>query len=242
MTWPALVFGAAAGWQAGESAIDQFENSYDWAFYRDEDATVHDAIQNLDRGHKALAKINVELETDELFWADPFTPEGSKLMLKMLPAAAEMRLGAEQALESIYRKKDKVHANQATLGDIELGAWRWDTLGMKAQFTQEINNCYWDAFQNQTEPGRVYNDLSEITDINGRLEDLRDAITRLREMYRQAWLREYEPYWLDNVLIRYDVLAREFERKILEVRQAQREFDTTKVLTPPQQMGFYLQP
>jgi hypothetical protein len=128
------------------------------------------------------------------------------------------------------------------LSDIELGAWRWDTLGMKAQFTQEINNFYWDAFQNQTDTGRVENDLSEITETNARLEDLRDATTRLREMYRQAWLREYEPYWLDNVLIRYDVLAREFERKILEVRQAHREYDATKILPPPQQMGFYLQP
>jgi hexosaminidase len=242
MTWPALIFGAAAGWQAGESAIDRFKNSYDWAFYRDDGATVHDALENLDRGYKALTKINVNLETDELFWADPFTPEGSKLMQRMLPAAAEMRLGAEQALEEIYRKQDEVHANKATLSDIELGAWRWDTLGMKAQFTQEINNFYWDAFQNQTDTGRVENDLSEITETNARLEDLRDATTRLREMYRQAWLREYEPYWLDNVLIRYDVLAREFERKILEVRQAHREYDATKILPPPQQMGFYLQP
>ena len=34
MAWPTLIFGAAAGWQAGESSIDQFKNAYDWAFYR----------------------------------------------------------------------------------------------------------------------------------------------------------------------------------------------------------------
>jgi len=45
MAWPALVFGAAAGWQAGESDVDQFKNSYDWAFYRNSDATFRGALE-----------------------------------------------------------------------------------------------------------------------------------------------------------------------------------------------------
>jgi hexosaminidase len=242
MSWPALAFGAAAGWQAGESDVDQFKNSYDWAFYRNNDATFHDALENLDRGHQALAKINVDTETDDLFWADPFTPEGAKLMQKILPAARDMRLGAELTLESLYRNRGKAHANQSTLADMMLGAWRWDALGMKIQFTQEINHFYWDAFQNQTDADRVGNDLEEITAINARLEDLRDATTRLSQMYRDAYLREYGPYWLDNVLVRYDSLAREFQTKIVAVRQARRQYEATKTLIPPQDLGFYLQP
>jgi hypothetical protein len=242
MAWPALVFGAAAGWQAGESDVDQFKNSYDWAFYRNSDATFRGALENLDLGHQALAKINVDTETDDLFWADPFTPEGATLMQKILPAARDMRLGAEHALESLYRNRDKAHANQSTLADMTLGAWRWDALGMKAQFTQEMNHFYWDAFQNQTDADRVGNDLEEITAINARLEDLRDATTRLSQMYREAWLREYNPFWLDNVLVRYDGLAREFQKKIVAVRQARRKYDATKTLTQPQELGFYLQP
>jgi two-component SAPR family response regulator len=123
-----------------------------------------------------------------------------------------------------------------------LGAWRWDALGMKAEFTQEINRFYWDAFQNQTDVDRVGNDLEEISSINARLEDLRDATTRLSQMYREAWMREYNPFWLDNVLVRYDTLAREFQAKIVAVRQARRQYNATKTLTPPQELGFYLQP
>ena len=242
MAWPTLVFGAAAGWQAGESDVDQFKNSYDWAFYRNDDTTFRDALENLDQGHQALAKINVDTETDDLFWADPFTPGGAALMLKILPAARDMRLGAEHALESLYRNRDKARANQSTIADMMLGAWRWDALGMKAQFTQEISHFYWDAFQNQTDAQRVGNDLEEITAINARLEDLRDATTRLSEMYREAWLREYNPFWLDNVLVRYQTLAREFQSKIVAVRQARRQYEATKSLTPPQDLGFYLQP
>ncbi|MFZ3368139.1 MAG: beta-N-acetylhexosaminidase, partial [Candidatus Sulfotelmatobacter sp.] len=168
MAWPALVFGAAAGWQAGESDIDRFKNDYDWAFYRNDGATFRDVLENLDRGHQALAKSHVTIETDDLFWADPFTPEGAKLMQSILPTATDIRLGAEHALESLYRDGDKAHANQTTLADMTLGAWRWDALGMKAEFTQEINKFYWDAFQNQTDADRVGNDLEEITSINAR--------------------------------------------------------------------------
>ena len=242
MAWPALVFGAAAGWQEGESDIDRFKNDYDWAFYRNDGATFRDVLENLDRGHQALAKSHVTIETDDLFWADPFTPEGAKLMQRILPTATDIRLGAEHALESLYRDGDKAHANQTTLADMTLGAWRWDALGMKAEFTQEINKFYWDAFQNQTDADRVGNDLEEITSINARLEDLRDATTRLSGMYREAWLREYNPFWLDNVLVRYDTLAREFQKKIVAVRQARRQYDATKTLAPPQELGFYLQP
>ena len=242
MAWPALIFGAAAGWQADESNIEQFKNAYDWAFYRNADATFRDALENLDRGHQALANIKVDTETDDLFWIDPFTPEGAKMMQKLAPAAVEMRLGAEHALESLYRAGAKAHANGDTLAEMILGAWRWDALGMKIEFTGEISKFYWDAFQNQTDASRVDGDLAEISDINARLEDLRDATTRVSQMYREAWLREYRPFWLDNVLVRYDGLARELQKKIVAVRQAHRQYDATKTLTAPQEMGFYLQP
>jgi hexosaminidase len=242
MAWPTLIFGAAAGWQSGESSIDQFKNAYDWAFYRNGDTTFRDTLENLDRGHQALAKIKIETETDDLFWIDPFTVEGAKMMQKIAAAAPEMRLGAEHALESLYRNRAKARVHQDTLADMTLAAWRWDTLGMKAEFTQEINKFYWDAFQNQADADRVGGDLEEITAINARLEDLRDATTRLSQMYRTAYLREYGPYWLDNVLVRYDGLAREFQNKIVAVRQARRQYEATKTLTPPQDLGFYLQP
>ena len=242
MAWPTLIFGAAAGWQDGESNIDQFKDAYDWAFYRNGDDTFRDALENLDRGHQALAKTKVETETDDLFWIDPFTPEGAKMMQKLAAAAPEMRLGAEHALVSLDRSRAKAHANQDTPADMTLAAWRWDALGMKSEFTQEINKFYWDAFQNQTDADRVGNDLEEITSINARLEDLRDATTRVSQMYREAYLREYGSYWLDNVLVRYDDMAREFQKKIVAVRQARRQYEATKTLTQPQELGFYLQP
>ena len=243
MAWPALIFGAAAGWQSGEANIDGFKNGYDWAFYRNRsDGTFRDVLENLDRGHEALAQIKVDTETDDLFWIDPFTPEGAKMMQKMAPAAPPMRLAAENALQSLYRNSSKAHANQSAFADMTLAAWRWDALGMKIEFTKEMNNFYWDAFLNQTDANRVDEDLWEITGINARLEDLRDATTRLEQMYREAYVQEYGSYWLDNVLVRYDNLTRLFQQKIVAVRQVRRQYDTTKTLPQPEELGFYLQP
>lgn len=242
MTWPAMAFGAAASWQPGESAIDDFKNSYDWAFYRSPGNTFTEVIENLDRAHAALKNTGSEGADDTLFWADPFSENGAKLMQKALPAARDIRLGAEHALEALYRNRSAARANTDTIEDIILAAWRLDALGMKIQFTSEISHYYWDAYQHLSDGERVNNDLEEITAINARLEDLRDATTRLRGMYKQAWLRENRAYWLGNVLVRYDLLGQTFQSKIVAVREAQRQYWAEKTLPPPQQLGFYLQP
>jgi hexosaminidase len=242
MCWPALVYGAAAGWQPGESSIDNFKSSYDWAFYRNADTTFRDVVDNLDRAHAALAAIGLERAYDDLFWADPFSQDGAKRMQLALPAAREIRLGAEQALTSLYSKRSLARENADTVDDMIFAGWRLDTLGMKIQFTQELNKFYWDAYLNQDDADRVQADFDEITAINARLEDLRDATTRLRGMYEKAWLNENRPYWLGNVLVRYDNLAGEFQAKIVAVRDAQATYWRQKTLPTPQQLGFYLQP
>jgi hexosaminidase len=242
MTWPAMAFGASAGWQSGESNIDEFKSSYDWAFYRNSDDTFKNVLENFDRAHAALKSVGWGEADDTLFWIDPFDQEGAQLLQKTLPAAREIRLGAEQGLESLYRNPAAARANSDTLDDLIFAGWRLDMLGMKIQFTSELNHFYWDAYQNLADGDRVNYDLEEISAINARLEDLRDATTRLRGMYEKAWLRENRPYWLPNVLVRYDHLADVFQAKIVAVREAQRQYWAQKILPRPQLLGFYLQP
>ena len=241
MTWPALVFGAAAGWQPGESNIDDFKKSYDWAFYRNGDSTFMDAIDNLSHAHPLVAPLKLAL-TDELFWSNAFSSSGSALAAQAAPAMHDLRLGAERAIQSLQLNQAKARVHSETVPDMLFAAWRLDTLGMKIQFTSEMNYYYWDAYQNQSDPARVQHDLEEIMDTNGRLESLRDAITQLKKPYVRAWGRENRPYWLDNVLVRYDNLALQVQAKIIAVMEAQRQYWTTKTLPPPETLGFFLKP
>jgi hypothetical protein len=240
MTWPGLVFGAAASWQPGESSIDDFKNSYDWAFYRNEDSTFADVIANLDRPHTLLASVKLDNASHELFWTDPFSAAGANTAATALPVTHELRLSAEHAAQSLIANRVKARIHADTLDDMLLAAWHLDTLGLKVQFTSEISHFYWDAYQNQTDGPRAQMDFDEIVDINGRLQSLRDAITETRTMYKAGWARENQPYWLDNVLVRYDNLAIEVQAKIVAVQAAQRQFWNTKTVPPPESLGFFL--
>src|SRR5258706_4967616 len=240
MTWPALVFGAAASWQPGDSSIEDFKNSYDWAFYRNEDGTFTGVMENLDRANTLLAGVKLNNESHELFWSDPFSEAGANADAKALPVTHDLRISVEHAAESLMRNRVKAHLDPETLDDILLAAWNLDTLGLKIQFTSEISRYYRDAYQNQTDTARAQNDLDEIVDINGRLESLRDAITELRKMYAEGWARENEPYWLGNLLVRHDNLAAEVQAKIVSVQAAQHQYWNTKTLPAPEQLGFFL--
>ncbi len=240
MAWPALVFGAAASWQPGESSIDDFKSSYDWAFYRNEGDTFSDVIENLDRAHTLLAGVKLNNASHELFWSDPFTQAGANTAAEAMPVTHDLRISVEHAAETLMRDRTKAHLHAETLDDLLLAAWHLDTLGLKTQFTSEISRFYWDAYQNQTDGTRAQQDLDEIVDINGRLQSLRDAITQLREMYKEGWAHEDHPYWLNSVLVRYDNLASEVQAKIVAVQAAQRQYWNTKTLPPPEQLGLFL--
>ena len=242
MTWPGLVFGAAASWQPGESSIDDFKKSYDWAFYRNDDAdnTFAGVIENLDRPNSLLRDLKLDNASNELFWSDPFSEAGQNTAAKALPVTHDLRIAAEHAAETLLGNQPKAHLHAETLDDLLLAAWRLDTLGVKLQFTNEISHFYWDAYQNQADETRAQHDLDEIVDINGRLQSLRDAITETRGMYDAGWARENQAYWLGNVQVRYDNLASEVQQKIVAVQAAQRQYWNTKTLPPPEQLGFFL--
>jgi hypothetical protein len=72
------------------------------------------------------------------------------------------------------------------------------------------------------------------------LQSLRDSITQMRNLYAEGWERENRPYWLENVLLRYDALAWEVQAKIVAVQAAQQQYWTSKTLPPPAPLGFFL--
>lgn len=239
MTWPAIVFGAECAWREGESSIEAFKSKYDWAFYRNEDHTFKDAIQNLSRSHSLLVSVGLGGANDDAFWLDPFTEVGASYTEKALPVARDLRLAAERALESLYRDRRKARLNQETIDSLIFAALRLDLLGMKIQFAAETSRFYWDAYLNMGDRSRVLRNLGEIASVNARLQDLRDATTRLRGMYSDLWLKENRPYWLGNVQVRYDNLASLFQSKIQAVEAARRQYREQQVLPTPHELGFH---
>jgi hexosaminidase len=239
MDWPGLVFGAACAWQPGESSIEQFRESYDWAFYRNTDHTFEDILDNLAATNTLFDGVKLEGTHVSYFWADPFSVVGSGYANAAAPVVHQMRVDAERAWESLLENREKARANAETIDDLIFAAQRLDLLGMKLEYTQEMSAAYWDAYMDMDRTGHVLGDLEQISSINGDLQDLREKLTQLRGEYAKCWQAENTETWLSDVLVRYDALTNIVQTKIDTINALEDSFPSTKELPPPESLGFY---
>ncbi|HVC47796.1 MAG TPA: family 20 glycosylhydrolase [Terracidiphilus sp.] len=210
--WFGVLFGAAAGWQKGESQEASFEASYGLAFHGDATGKIDQAQQALMAAHAVLEKAGLEDVEDSYFWMDPFSPEGQAISVKLLPVASQLRLDAERAITLIAEaraaaeKRGQSLRNPEALEAMELGARRMDFVGYKFQAADDCVTLYGKARTLAADKAN-WNEVSDLLDTigsnNGRLEDIRDGYSQIGELYREAWLRDYRRYWLANNMDRY---------------------------------------
>jgi len=106
---------------------------------------------------------------------------------------------------------------------------------MKFQFADEVVAMYDRA--SDTTSKAPQRDLADITGTNGRLQDLRDGLSLIRDEYEKAWLRENRPYWLHNVLARYDLNTQLWVARADRVTLARQEWNRSRKLPPAQSLG-----
>jgi len=246
--WWSIVYGAACAWEPGQTPVDDFNRKFDWVFYRNTDHRFAEAIERLSRinetlrGNKVGQMYDMEYggTGDVLFWHDPFSPEGREDATHALPVASEMRETAEQVYTEIVTSESRALRNADTLPYLEFAALKIDALGMRNEYVREISQLYANALAHQNDKSKqdlVGNELEEITSTNGRLDDLRDYTTRLRELYQQLWLSENLPHWLPNVLQRYDRNSQMWQDLIAKFARIENEHGRGKPLPPAESLG-----
>jgi hexosaminidase len=211
--WFGVLFGAAAGWQAGESSEDAFTDSYGLAFHRDPTGKISQAQRELMIAHAAFKKAGLHDAEDRYFWIDPFSPEGQRIGTKLRPVESQLRLHAERAIALVAEAKiaasteDRALENAEALDAMELGARRIDFAGLKFQAADQAATLYGEALSlpaDKSHEDEIVAKLESIGANNGLLEDIRDGYALLGGLYRQAWLRDNRPYWLEINQARYD--------------------------------------
>jgi hypothetical protein len=241
-TWYAVLFGAAASWQPGESSIEDFQRTFGRAFHGDTTGLINVAQRQLIAAHTLLQKQGVGDANDFLYWLDPYTDDGMLTADRIRPVLQDVRLLAESALVNVSRARQAEPRLRETdaLDAMELGARRVDFIGMKFQFADEISAMYARAAaadtsrEGRTNAGR---ELSDIAGMNGRAQDLRDGYTLGRELYDKAWGRENKPYWEGNVLARFDKATQLWIDRMDRVTRARREWSRTRRLPPADSVG-----
>lgn len=235
-TWYGVLFGAAASWQPGESDIDTFQRHFGRVFHGDATGKVDEAQRKLIAAHALLQEAGLSDATDYLFWVDPWTGDGRDAAEKIRPVSHELRLLAEQALTLVSEARRQKLREVDALDALELGARRVDFIGMKFQLADEVPRLY--AIACGMFPAKpTYMNIMDITSMNGRLQDLRDGYSLLRDLYEAAWRKENRPYWLHNVLARYDLATQLWISRADRVEDAWRSAKRLGKLPSPEQLG-----
>jgi hypothetical protein len=218
MDWYGVLFGGVAAWQAGESSIPAYQAGYGLTFHGDPSGKIDEAEKELMAAHTALGKAHTELNSDELFWVDPWSAEGQEVSKKVLPVAEDLRLHAEHAIMLIAEARAaNPHLREAdALTAMDMGARRLDLIGEKFELSQEIVEQYTLALAQQHDKehrSATRNILDEISSMFGRCQDLRDGYSAVKGEYSQVWLSENRPYWLNNVTVRYDIAIETWQKR-----------------------------
>ncbi|HEX9108830.1 MAG TPA: glycoside hydrolase family 20 zincin-like fold domain-containing protein [Longimicrobiales bacterium] len=230
--WYSLLFGAAAAWQPGESSIPDFQKNFGRIFHGDASGKIDLAQQKLIEAHALLRSRGLSYGSDWLFWTDPWNGEGVDAARRMRGIAPQLRLLAEDALKLTLEARAAGLREGDALDALQLGARKLDFIGMKFQLADQVTGMYAEAARLATDttpghPSPGWN-ISDMSSMNGRLQDLRDGYSLIRDLYEQAWLRENRPYWLHNVLARYDVATRLWIERMDRVSDVRRTFGRTR--------------
>jgi hypothetical protein len=139
------------------------------------------------------------------------------------------------AASSALREPDAIDA-------MELGARRMDFIGLKFQLADEMAAGYSRAIIASTSTDHklhstVSREIGDLNGVNGRLQDMRNGYTLIRDLYESAWLRSNRPYWLRNVLEQYDYTTQIWLARIDKVHSAQRQWADTKTLPSADELG-----
>jgi hexosaminidase len=204
LSLPGLAFGAAAGWQAGLVDSDRFFADYSAQVYPPAVAAeAAPALEELSTVEEMFERIS-RSGTQHGLWADPLEPSRLARLERHQAECRQARLLAESAEERLLRAR-RLAPREPTLPTLLLAARLFDYFGMKSLYAVEWAGYFRELKAN---PDPKLADLYIGHQMNaqdhGMLADLVDAVTGLREPYREAWLAESTPYRLGSALARWD--------------------------------------
>jgi len=201
---PGLALGAAAGWQSEPVNGDTFFADYAAQMYPAAVAAeVAPALEELSTVEEMFETI-LQSTTQHAIWSDPLAPGRLARLEKSQAELRRARLLAGNAQERLARAR-RLAPGDPTLKSLVLAARLFDYLGMKCLYTAEWAG-YFRELKANPDPKLVtlYIGIQMNAQDHGMLADLRDAITDLKEPYREAWLEEATPYRMASALLRFD--------------------------------------
>ncbi|HLL13513.1 MAG TPA: glycoside hydrolase family 20 zincin-like fold domain-containing protein [Pyrinomonadaceae bacterium] len=238
MTWYGVVLGAAASWQEGQLDVAEFERNFDWAFFRrDGDSFV--------RALRALGSVNTLLganTTNPLFWQEPFTNAFQERARGLREKTRQMRLAVEGSEETLAREGGEARRNRRMIASARFAAQRLGHMGRRMQVAEQFSRDYWQAYLNLGDRRQVNRLRRYHGAIYNSLREMAEELAALKVSYREQWLAENRPYWLESVLARYDVAIATWLGRSKALEEALREYNESSTLPNPEEFGLGSRP
>jgi hypothetical protein len=223
-TWYGLAYGAAHSWQ---KTVDdeQFNASWDWTFYRADEHHFVGEVKSLSEIHNLFRQAVHTDGGDALTWHDALSPEGQSFYLRLEPTAHQIRLTSEDIIADLLTNSHLARRNGDLLDYTEFAARRFDFVGQKAIYTKYMTDLFAQAQAQSSDRNAVHHILSRINGGNSLIQDMRGQTYILRDMYQKLWMGENRPYYLGNILARYDEEERRWEGASNRIDQLRRSYD-----------------
>ena len=233
MSWYGIVLGAAASWQQG--AVDQkkFDADFDWAFFRNEGDQFVSVIHALG-GVNAVAGFGT---SDDAFWRDPFTTNFQNAARTNAEKIRQVRLQVEGAEEVLLQNRQLARRNSSMIPAMLFAARRFDHLGRRWETVEKLSREYWDAYLNLGDRTKTRRLRRYASPIYNQLREMAEELAELKVAYREQWLAENRPYWLESVLARYDQSIAIWLAKSRAIEEAMRTYEATSILPNPEEFG-----
>jgi hexosaminidase len=234
MAWYGIVLGAAASWQSGAVDQTQFDTDFDWSFFRNDGKEFVGAIHALGGVNTAAGFVT----NDQAFWLDPFTNTFQNTARINSDKIKQMRLSVEDAEEVLLKNRDRAKRNSSMVPAMIFAARRFDHLGRRWETVEKLSREYWDAYLNLGDRTKTRKLRRYASPIYNQLREMAEELSELKTAYRDQWLAENRPYWLESVLARYDQMVSLWLTKSRTIEEAMRTYEATSILPNPEEMGF----
>jgi hypothetical protein len=204
MSRPDLAYGSAASWQGIPMDREIFFDNYARIQFPDGLAEhVGQALHSLSESESLVRK--AVGNTDPALFANPFTESSLKHIEENWEFLRKGRLAAEIAQVHL-REALAYGMDTITLFAMLTGAKTLDYIALKYMYAAEIAD-FWkqlDEAEDKDEMRRWMH-MEVSFKYHTRTSDMLDAIIELKEMFRKAWLNEYNTFRLGVGLGKYDL-------------------------------------
>lgn len=228
--WHGIAWGAECAWNGSTTSIEDFNRRLGGVLFGEPGDDYGQAITLLTKTH-ALPGYG-QMSTS-LFWQWDMarTPverswnyEQAKTLLEIVePALEHLRAARKNARFDAEQIDYLIFGAQR----MKAMAWRWMEF---CEIAQEYERAWFEG-ADAKEAGRIVRRSME------RLTKIRDEHSRLKEQFRQLYLREEKPYAMAGVLGRYDWMIAKYDDLLGKLAKSLDALSSGGALAAPRQVG-----